>query len=164
MRCHPLELPFSGTLWVPILDPRGSHVPPLAPICGSSGLHFGPFWVSLPLFWLPLAPFWFPLVSLGSLLVPFWLPLVPFWFLLPVGFLLVPFWIPLPPIWLPLAPFWLHLVSLWLSFGSLWLRSGPVWLPWPRSGSLLAMRGLCNDRTIRYIYNNRNKTHLHVCS
>ena len=52
--CHRLEFSFSGTLWFPILEPWGSRLAPLPPICGS---------YEFPS--VPLALFWFPLVLLG---------------------------------------------------------------------------------------------------
>ena len=105
---HLLEFLFSGTLWAPIFEPRGSHLIPLPPICSLLGsfwsLLLDPF---LDLFGYHLAPF-------GSV-----------WF--PFGFLVAPF--------------------------------GFLGLVLP-----LATQRLCNDGPIRYIYNTRNKTYIHVCS
>ena len=101
--------------------------------------------------WLPSAPLW---ALIWSLLAPFGSPLVPF------GSLLTPsgsFWLRFGSAWLPFGSIWLHLASLWVC-------TGPLWFPWPRFGSLLAMQRLCNEGTIRYIYNHFNKTHIHVCS
>ena len=108
------------------LDPRGSNVVPVAPMC--------PLWA---LIWSLLAPFGSPLVlSFGS----FWFPLGSLWHPFgPLGF------------FCPLASFWFPLASYWLSFGSLcllapsafplalfWLRLAPFWsslaslaLMWP---------------------------------
>ena len=151
---------FLGPFGLQFVALLGSHLVPLAPICGSSGLPFDAFWFppgsllasvgSIGSSWFPFGSLW---QSFGSLWVSF-AGLLPFsFFLAPLGFhlasfdaLLAPFGFPLALFWLPKAPFW------------------PLWLPWPRSGSFLAMQWLCNEGTIGYIYSTRNKARIHVCT
>ena len=140
--CHLVVFFVSGTLRAPILDPRGSELVPLAPICGSPQLPFG-------LVLLLLAPFGSLLVPFGSLLVPVgpsWFPFGSGWFpsdrppLAPFWFPSVRFGLPLVPFGLPLAPFWFPLAP-WFPFGSPWLSVGSLlahlWLCVAPLGSLL---------------------------
>ena len=74
-----------SVLGAPNSEPRGSHLVPLAPICGSCGLPFGSTWLPCGSVWLPfgspLAFRWFPFGSLVALCCYLGVPSAYLWLL-----------------------------------------------------------------------------------